>query len=99
MNTTKQPASASGAARMISRILKEKGFQKANRRFGGLTEGYYVQRIGYSVHADYHVNKEVRFDNENVRKESKVAQMREVLFELGYISSHPHAIYIECRGS
>jgi hypothetical protein len=29
-------------------------------------------------------------------RQLKIEQMREVLFELGYVSSHPRAIYIEC---
>ncbi len=102
MNTTvrKHPRSAAGIARHLSRILRENGFQKANTKDKySWSEGYFVHRVGYSgtVHVDYYVKDSLR--EETAASTLKVAQMREVLFELGYISNHPRAIYIECRES
>lgn len=96
----KHPSSASGAARTISRILRENGFEKSKRR--NSSEGYYVWSFGNSVHVKYHLpysrDPEVKANNKTA-SDSKVAQMRETLFELGYISSHPHDIIIECKES
>jgi hypothetical protein len=94
---TVQLDSAAVVARRISRILRQHGFQKV--RYYGRTEGFYVHRVGYSstVHVDYHVPTNTFNWKQN--HESKVAQMREVLFELGYKFSHPKAIYIECLDS
>lgn len=94
MTTIKHPVSAAATARLLSRILRENGFHRAIIARGGLrkTEGFYVQRISYSntVRVNYHTDDETS-------ARSKVAQMREVLFELGFISTHPHAIYIQCQ--
>ena len=98
--TSKKPVSAAATARVISRILREHGFKRAI--IGSWIEGYYVHRVGYflpSVHVDYFVPDTHRFHKDYETRDLKVAQMREVLFELGYVSSHPHAIYIECKHS
>ena len=86
----KKPDSAAVTARIISKILREHGFQKADY----WTEGYYVHRVGHSrsVSVDYRVIPH----NDRARRRHQVEQMREVLFELGYVSSHPKAIYIDC---
>src|SRR4029077_12057556 len=92
--------SAAVVSRMVSKLLKEHGWHRANTRNKFYwTEGFYVLRVGSGkkVHVDYHVahdqpdrgNTQIRF--------SKRAQIRELLFELGYVSSHPTAIYIECQ--
>jgi hypothetical protein len=93
MNTFPKLESAAVTARAISRILKEHGFPKADY----WREGYYVRRVGHSrsVSVDWHI-PHYQPDKDRTEKELKVAQMREVLFELGYLSSHPKAIYIEC---
>ena len=95
----KQPKNAAATARLLSRILRDNGFERADTsdRYRW-TEGFHVNRVGFSssVHVDYHTNLH-ETNEERIRRHSKVAQMREVLFELGYISTHPHAIYIECQ--
>lgn len=95
----KQPNSAAATARLFSRILRENGFERAViKRDYFLTEGFYVHRVGCgnTVAVHYHV-KGYQPDSDRARAQSKVAQMRECLFELSYISSHPHSIYIECK--
>ena len=101
---TVQLDSAAVVARTVSRILRQHGFQKAdtsNRHYW--TEGFYVHRVGYSssVNVNYHIphGRYLSLDNDREARWSKVAQMREVLFELGYKFSHPKAIYIECLDS
>lgn len=94
--TKKIEGSALRIAINISRILKNSGFERVNtnrQRWQG--EGFYVRRVGSSstVHVDYHI------PGDSNTRQSKVAQMRETLFELGYFSSHPKAIYIECTRS
>ncbi len=84
MITKRVHKSAAVTASTISRLLRENGF--------GKSDDFYIDISGSTVHVGYH-----NPPNETAcHKELKVAQMREVLFELGYISSHPHAIYIEC---
>jgi hypothetical protein len=87
----KRPGSAAGVARVISNLLRRAGYVKAGRQYS--SEGFYVHRVGYSssVHVGFHV-----VNNDRARKRSMILQMREDLFEAGYISSHPDKIYIEC---
>jgi hypothetical protein len=93
LNTFSKPESAAITARTISKILKKHGFHQADCR----REGYYVRRIGHSrsVGVDWHIPN-YQPDRHSARRGHQVEQMREILFELGYMSSHPKAIYIEC---
>ena len=95
----RRPNSAAAMARLLSRILKEDGFEKTDGAPKWEKDGFYVHRVGHSntVCVDYYIFR--ISDSYSCRRRSKVAQMREVLFELGYISSQPRAIYIECRES
>jgi hypothetical protein len=93
--------SAAVVARMVSKILKESGYQKWSAASGiRQLEGFYVHRVGYSgtVHVSYHADNPWSKEGRNYKR-SKVAQIRELLFELGYVSKHPTAIYIECQTS
>ena len=96
--TKKIEGSAARVAATLSRILRVNGFQRAGPKYK--SEGFYVHRVGYSstIHVDYHTF-DYPLEEKRILRQSKVAQMREVLFELGYISSHPTAIYIECSRS
>ena len=97
--TKKISGSATGVAAKLSRILRENGFPKATVRHDYYTsEGFVVGRVGYSgtIHVDYHIFETHRPGEDHARRWSKIAQMREVLFEFGYVSSHPRSIYIEC---
>jgi hypothetical protein len=99
--TKKIEGSALRIANKISRILKKNGFERVNTNCQRLQgEGFYVHRAGYSstVHVDYHTF-DYPIEEKRFLRQSKIAQMREVLFELGYVSSHPKAIYIECTES
>ena len=88
--------SAAVVARTISRLLRENGFKKAGPKY--TSEGFVIGRAGdsNSIHVDYHTFETRQSGDDHARRWSKVAQMREVLFELGYISSQPRTIYFEC---
>jgi len=93
--------SAAVVARMVSKILKESGYQKWSAASGiRQLEGFYVHRVGYSgtVHVGYHADNPWSKEGRS-HEHSKLLQMREALFECGYISSHPTSIYIECQTS
>ena len=102
--TTKQPNldSAAIVARTISRALKTRGFTRAqviNKSYW--TEGFYVNRVGCgsSVNVDYHVHGTYQHDKDRARRFAKRDELKAALTEMGYVSSHPTAIYIECHNS
>ena len=98
-NDRKIDGSAAVIARTIIRLLRENGFPKAEIIHSYYTsEGFTVSRAGDSntIHVDYHTLATRWPRNDHARRWSKIAQMREVLFELGYISSQPRTIYIDC---
>lgn len=97
----KNPISAAGTARSVSRMMRKAGFKMADTsdRFRW-TEGVHVHRIGYSrfVSVDYHVPHTLDVQGDRQKRREEREKILAWLVERGYPLDGNRQTVIVCQG-